>query len=87
MIKPLGNLVLIKLIEEPKETKSSGGILLTGAIAEKNYDQGIVIDIAEGHDHRLINQTVIFGKGFGKTIEIDGEKVILITYNDIWGTL
>ena len=81
MIKPLGNLVLIKPIEEAKETVSSGGILLTGVITEKNYDQGKVIAAADGHE------LVIFGKGFGKTIDIDGQQVILIPAHELWGTL
>ena len=86
MIKPLGNLVLIKPIEEAKETVSSGGILLTGVITEKNYDQGKVIAAADGHEH-MLHEIVIFGKGFGKTIDIDGQQVILIPAHELWGTL
>ena len=86
MIKPLGNLVLIKPIEEVKETKTAGGLIVPGSLTEKNYDQGKVIAVADGHEH-MLNKTVIFGKGFGKTIDIDGQKSILIPAHELWGIL
>jgi len=89
-IRPLHDRVILKRTEQ--ETKSAGGIVLTGSAAEKST-RGEVIAVGKG---RLLDNgevkpldvkvgdTVIFSEGYGlKTEKIEGEEVLILNESDI----
>jgi chaperonin GroES len=89
-IRPLHDRVIVKRQEQ--ETKSAGGIVLTGSAAEKST-RGEIIAVGNG---RLldngeikaldvkIGDVVIFNDGYGvKTEKLDGEEVLIMSESDI----
>ncbi|CAL4317618.1 co-chaperone GroES [Buchnera aphidicola] len=89
-IRPLHDRVLIK--REEVESKSAGGIVLTGSAANKS-NRGKVVAVGNGRvlDNGKIkkldvkvNDLVIFNEGYGaKTEKIDDEEVLILTESDI----
>jgi chaperonin GroES len=89
-IRPLHDRVIIR--REENESKSAGGIVLTGSAAGKST-RGEVIAVGNGRvlengetkplDVKVGN-TVIFNDGYGvKTEKMDGEEVLILSENDI----
>ena len=89
-IRPLHDRVILKRTEQ--ETKSSGGIVLTGSAAEKST-RGEVIAVGKGRilDNGevkpldvKVGDMVIFSEGYGlKTEKIEGQEVLILSENDI----
>ncbi len=89
-IRPLHDRVIIK--REEVETKSAGGIVLTGSAATKST-RGKVLAVGKGrvlNDGKIqlmdvkVGDTVIFSDSYGvKTEKIDGEEVLIISEHDI----
>ncbi|MBC3765696.1 co-chaperone GroES [Neptunicella marina] len=89
-IRPLHDRVIIKRKEQ--ETKSAGGIVLTGSAAEKST-RGEVIAVGNGRvldngDVKplevKVGDIVIFSDGYGvKTEKLDGEEVLILSESDI----
>ena len=89
-IRPLHDRVILKRTEQ--ETKSAGGIVLTGSAAEKST-RGTIIAVGKGRmldngDVKpldvKVGDTVIFSEGYGlKTEKIEGEEVLILSENDI----
>ena len=89
-IRPLHDRLIVKRNEQ--ETKSAGGIVLTGSAAEKST-RGQVIAVGNGRilengDVRALDvkvgDTVIFNDGYGvKTEKLDGEEVLIMSESDI----
>ena len=89
-IRPLHDRVIIK--REEIESKSAGGIVLTGSAAEKST-RGKVIAVGNGRvlengDVKALDvkvgDSVIFSEGYGvKTEKLDGEEVLILSENDI----
>lgn len=89
-IRPLHDRVIIKRLEA--ESKSAGGIVLTGAAAEKSTRGEI---LAVGNGRILENGTVkpldvkvgdvvIFNEGYGvKKEKIDGQEVLIVSEADL----
>ena len=89
-IRPLHDRVIIKRKEV--ESKSAGGIVLTGSAAEKST-RGEVVAVGNGRilengevralDVKVGDQ-VIFNEGYSvKTEKIDGEEVLILSEADI----
>ncbi|WP_427978173.1 co-chaperone GroES [Agarivorans sp.] len=89
-IRPLHDRVIIK--RKDQESKSAGGIVLTGSAAEKST-RGEVLAVGKG---RLLDNgevraldvkvgdTVVFNEGYGvKTEKVDGEEVLIMSESDI----
>ena len=89
-IRPLNDRVIVKRHEQ--ESKSAGGIVLTGSAAEKST-RGEVIAVGNGRvlDNGnvkavdvKIGDIVIFNDGYGvKTEKLDGEEVLILRESDI----
>lgn len=89
-IRPLHDRVIVKRQEQ--ETKSAGGIVLTGSAAEKST-RGEVVAVGNGRilengEVRALDvkvgDIVIFNDGYGvKTEKLDGEEVLIMGENDI----
>jgi len=90
-IRPLHDRVIVKRLEE--ETKSAGGIVLTGSAAEKST-RGEVIAVGNGRvldngDVRALEvkagDTVLFGSYVEKTEKIEGQEYLIMREDNILG--
>ncbi|KFZ29302.1 MULTISPECIES: co-chaperone GroES [Pseudidiomarina] len=89
-LRPLHDRVIIKRSEA--ETKSAGGIVLTGSAAEKST-RGEIVAVGNGRildngDVKpldvKVGDTVLFNDGYGvKTQKIDGEEYLIMSESDI----
>ncbi len=89
-IRPLHDRVIVKRAEQ--ETKSAGGIVLTGSAAEKST-RGEVVAVGNGRILEngevkaldvKVGDMVIFSEGYGvKTEKLDGEEVLIMSESDI----
>ena len=89
-IRPLHDRVIIK--RSDAESKSAGGIVLTGSAAEKSsrgevlaVGNGRVLDSGEVKAMSVkVGDKVIFNEGYGvKTEKLDGQEVLILSENDI----
>ena len=92
-IRPLHDRVVIKRVEA--EEKTTSGIVLPGAAAEKP-DLGEVLAIGTGKvlDNGSVRELsvkvgdkVILGKYSGQTVKVDGEELLVVREEDIFGVL
>ena len=90
-IRPLGDRILVKRIEE--EEKTSGGIIIPDTAKEKPQE-GKVIAIGQGRradDGKLLpldvkrGDRVLFGKYAGTDVTIEGEEHLIIREDDVLG--
>ena len=90
-IRPLHDRVIVKRLEE--ETKSAGGIVLTGSAAEKST-RGEVVAVGNGRvlengDVRALEvkagDTVLFGSYVEKTEKIEGQEYLIMREDNILG--
>ncbi|TKB53649.1 co-chaperone GroES [Ferrimonas aestuarii] len=89
-IRPLHDRVIIKRTEV--ESKSAGGIVLTGSAAEKST-RGEIVAVGNGRILEngqvqpldvKVGDIVIFNEGYGvKTEKVDGEEVLIMSEGDI----
>ncbi|MGI4816696.1 10 kDa chaperonin [Buchnera aphidicola (Cinara splendens)] len=89
-LRPLHDRVIVKRNEA--ESKSAGGIVLTGSAAGKST-RGVVLSVGKGRilDSGIIKKldvkigdVVIFNEGYGaKTETIDNEEILILTESDI----
>lgn len=93
MIKPLGDRVVIKVLEKEEKTKS--GIVLPDTAKEKpqqgkivavgsgkvlDNGQRVALDVKEG-------DKVIFSKYAGTEIKIDGQDYLILSERDVLATV
>ncbi|GGE99317.1 co-chaperone GroES [Pseudoalteromonas shioyasakiensis] len=90
-IRPLHDRVIVKRLEE--ETKSAGGIVLTGSAAEKST-RGEVIAVGNGRvldngEVRALEvkagDTVLFGSYVEKVEKIEGQEYLIMREDNILG--
>ncbi|MEM0514237.1 MULTISPECIES: co-chaperone GroES [Pseudoalteromonas] len=90
-IRPLHDRVIVKRLEE--ETKSAGGIVLTGSAAEKS-SRGEVVAVGNGRvldngEVRALEvkagDTVLFGSYVEKTEKIEGQEYLIMREDNILG--
>ena len=86
-VKPLGERVVIKMVEAEEKTKS--GIVLPGSAKEKPQvaeviavGSGITSD-EKKKDEIKVGDKVIYSKYAGTEVKIDGEELIIIKLADI----
>lgn len=92
-IRPLHDRVVVKRLEA--EEKTASGIILPGSAAEKP-DMGEVIAVGEGKRGEdgnrrpldvKVGDKVIFGKYSGQTVKVDGEELLVMREEDIFGVI
>ena len=92
-IRPLGDRILLKRIEE--EDKSKGGIIIPDTAKEKPQE-GRVIAVGKGRmldDGKLVSlevkkgDRVLFGKYSGTEVQIEGEEHLIVKEDDILGVI
>ncbi|HNY47489.1 MAG TPA: co-chaperone GroES [Candidatus Latescibacteria bacterium] len=90
-IKPLGDRVLVKPIEESEQVR--GGIIIPDTAKEKPQ-QGEVKAVGpgkRGEDGTVwpmnvaVGQIVLYGKYAGTEVKIDGEDYLIMSEGDIYG--
>ncbi len=90
-IRPLYDNVVIK--REEQEAVSAGGIVLPGS-AKEQPNQGKVVAVGDGTlqdngDLRAlqvkVGDTVVFGQYAGNTIKVDGDELMIMRENEIFG--
>ncbi|WP_097460207.1 co-chaperone GroES [Mangrovitalea sediminis] len=92
-IRPLHDRVVVRRKEE--EEKTAGGIVLPGNAKEKP-SQGEVVAVGNG---RVLENgevrpmavkagdIVVFGQYAGNTVKVDGEELLIMNENEIYGVL
>jgi chaperonin GroES len=92
-IKPLGDRILVKRVEEEETTK--GGLIIPDAAKEKPQE-GVVIAVGKGKtadDGKVIpmelkeGDKILFGKYSGSEVKLDGEEHLIMREDDILGIL
>ena len=92
-IRPLHDRVVVRRKEE--ETTTASGIVLPGSAAEKPT-QGEVVAVGTGRIQSsgevrplavTVGDTVLFGQYSGQTIKIDGEELLIMKEEEIYGIL
>lgn len=90
-IRPLHDRVVVKRVEA--EEKTASGIVLTSSAVEKP-DMGEVLAVGEGRRNEAgervaldvkVGDKVIFGKYSGQTVKVDGEELLVMREEDIFG--
>ena len=87
-VKPLGDRVVIKNVEQEETTKS--GIVLPGTAKEKPQMAEIIAvgpgGIVDGKEIVMqveVGQKVIYSKYAGTEVKLDGQELILVRQSDI----
>ena len=92
-IRPLGDRILLKRIEE--EDKSKGGIIIPDSAKEKPQE-GKVVAAGKGRlleDGKLVplevkkGDRVLFGKYSGTEVKLVGEEHLIVREDDILGIM
>jgi chaperonin GroES len=92
-IRPLHDRVIIKRLEA--ESKSAGGIVLTGASAEKS-SRGEVVAVGKGRilDNGevkpldvKVGDKVLFGAYVERTEKVDGQEFVITKEDNILGVI
>ena len=92
-IRPLGDRILLKRIEE--EDKSKGGIIIPDSAKEKPQE-GKVVAVGKGRmldDGKMVpleikkGDRVLFGKYSGTEVKIEGEEHLIVKEDDILGVI
>ncbi len=92
-IRPLQDRVVVRRTEE--ESKTAGGIVLPGSATEKP-SQGEVVAVGPGKklDNGTVQEVdvkagdkVIFGQYAGNAVKIDGEELLIMSENEIFGVI
>ncbi len=80
-IKPLGDRVLVKMVEG--ETKTSGGIYIPQTAQEKTQE-GVVVAVGDDESIKVkAKDRVLYDKYAGSTIKVDGEEQLIVKMADI----
>ena len=89
-IRPLHDRVIVE--REENESKSAGGIVLTGSAAEKST-RGVVLAVGNGKILEnvtvraldvKVGDKVLFSEGYAtKTEKLDGKEVLVMSESDI----
>ncbi len=80
-VKPLGDRVLVKMIES--ETKTPGGIYIPQTAQEKTQE-GVIVAIGDDEAIKIkVKDRVIYDKYAGSSIKIDGEEQLIVKIGDV----
>jgi len=90
-IRPLGDRLLVKRLEE--EEKSKGGIIIPDSAKEKPQE-GKVVAVGKGkmlEDGKMVplevkaGDRILFGKYAGTDVKIEGEEHLIMREDDVLG--
>lgn len=91
-IKPLGDRVVIKMLEAEEKTK--GGIVLPGNAKEEPQMAEVVAvgpgEVKDGQKTEMqvkVGDKVLFPKYMGVEVKLDGESYQVLSQKDIYATI
>ena len=83
-LKPIGERIVLKLIEQ-KEERTKSGIYLPKSSEEKK--QGIVVEVGSFRDGKPLplnkGDRIIYGGYSSEEFELNGEKHLIIEFKDV----
>ena len=80
-IKPLGDRIVVKMVE--METKTAGGILIPQTAQEKTQE-GVVLAVGDDEAIKVkVNDKVLYDKYAGTTIKVGGEEQLILKAADV----
>jgi len=80
-IKPLGDRIVVKMVE--METKTAGGILIPQTAQEKTQE-GVVLAVGDDEAIKVkAGDKVIYDKYAGTTIKVGGEEQLVLKFSDV----
>ena len=80
-IKPLGDRILLKVVEA--EQKTSGGIYIPQTAQEKTQE-GQVVAVGDDEEIKVkVDDKVVYDKYAGTTIKVDGDDHLIVKNADI----
>jgi chaperonin GroES len=82
--KPLGERVLVKLVEV--ENKTASGIYIPDSAKEKPSTASVVAIGSEVKEVN-VNDTVVFGKYSGTELALEGNDYLILDLKDILGVM
>jgi len=82
---PAGPRILIRRADEKKETDQ--GIIIPEQSVEAPQEGTVLAVGPEVADRVQVGQTILFSKYSGTEVELKGEKVLIIHFEDVLGTL
>jgi len=94
-LRPLGDRILVKRIEEEEEQKSPGGIIIPDTAKEKPQ-RGTVAAVGKGALNEKGDRVpmevkagdeVLFGKYSGNEVKIDGEEFLILKESEVLGII
>jgi len=81
MIKPVGDRVVIELVEQEETT--AGGIVLPGSAQEKPQE-GTIVAVGTLEDADLKeNDRIIFSKFAGTEVQYEGKEYLILNATDV----
>lgn len=81
-IQPLGENLLVKIIEKDAKTKS--GLVLPESAKEDRPQEGKVVAVGDSKEIKVKKgQVVIFAKYSGTEIKVDGEEYLILKNEDV----
>lgn len=81
MIKPLGDRVLIELVEQEETTAS--GIVLPGSAQEKPQEGKVVAVGKDAEEDLKVNDRVIYSKFAGTEVKYDEKEYLILSKVDV----
>lgn len=85
MIKPLGDRVLIELIEQ--EATTASGIVLPDSAKEQPQEGRVVAVGKDAEDEIKVDDRVIYSKFAGTEVEYNGVEYLILGKMDILATI
>ncbi|MCL4522235.1 MAG: co-chaperone GroES [Firmicutes bacterium] len=80
-VQPLGDRVLVKLVQEQEKTQ--GGIFIPDT-AKDRPQTGLVVAVGDGEEVKVkAGQKVLFAKFSGTEIKIDNEDHLILAVDDV----
>ncbi|MCY0881351.1 MAG: co-chaperone GroES [Firmicutes bacterium] len=84
-VQPLGDRVLVKLVEEQERTQS--GIYIPDTAKDKPQT-GVIVAVGDSEDIKLkVGQKVLFAKFAGTEIKIGNDEHLILSADDILATV
>ena len=82
-LQPLNQNVLLQL-EDKKETKTTGGIIIPDSVASEKPNQAKVVALGNIEKAEInVGDTVLFAKFSGNEVDFEGKKFLFIPYADL----
>jgi len=94
-IRPLGDRILVKRLDEDKEQRSAGGIIIPDSAKEKPMEGKIVAAgpgrrSDDGKVRKLdvkIGDKVLISKYAGTEVKIEGDEYLIMREDDVLGVI